>query len=141
MTDYIAASLRQLVTQWAAGTSNLCHEIDHTIAVKHSGQRTSDNLVLACLPCNRHQGSDLTSLDLLTGEIMPLFNPQTQAWSEHFSLKDGFILGVTAVGQTTVFLLKVNEALRLQLRQALSLQGLYSNLPPSILNEQLELLL
>jgi HNH endonuclease len=145
MTDYIAASLRQLVTQRALGACEYCllhqtfsiyrHEIDHTIAVKHGGQATSGNLVLACLPCNRHKGSDLTSLDPLTGEITPLFNPRTQAWSEHFNLKDGFILGVTAVGRTTVFLLKMNEAPRLQLRQALALQGLYPNLPPSILNE------
>lgn len=105
------------------------HEVDHVIALKHGGKTVQENLVLACLPCNRHKGSDLTSLDPLTGEITPLFNPRTQVWSEHFELEGGLIKGVSAVGRTTVFLLKMNEVKRLQLRQALASQGLYPNLP------------
>ncbi|PZO44300.1 MAG: HNH endonuclease [Shackletoniella antarctica] len=139
MTDYISASLRQLVTQRAAGTCEYClihqtfsiyrHEVDHAIALKHGGQTTSENLVLACLPCNRHKGSDLTSLDPITGVITPLFNPRNQTWSEHFQLDRGLIQGLTAIGRTTLFLLKMNEASRLQLRQALAAQRLYPGLP------------
>ena len=81
--------------------------------------------MLACLPCNRHKGSDLTSIDPLTGAIMPLFNPRTQIWLEHFQLEEGFILGLTAVGRTTIFLLRMNEINRVQLRQSLAAQGLY----------------
>jgi 5-methylcytosine-specific restriction endonuclease McrA len=99
MTDYISVSLRQLVIQRASGACEYCrihqifsiysHEVDHAIALKHGGQTISENLVLACLPCNRHKGSDLTSLDPLTGEITPLFNPRAQTWSEHFQLDGG----------------------------------------------------
>jgi hypothetical protein len=144
MTDYISASLRQLVTQRASGVCEYCrihqtfsiysHEVDHVIALKHGGQTNPENLVLACLPCNRHKGSDLTSLDPLTGEITPLFNPRTQIWSEHFLLNGGFLQGLTATGRTTLFLLKINEASRLQLRQALATQGLYPDLPGDFLN-------
>jgi hypothetical protein len=135
MADYISVSLRQLVIQRASGACEYClvhqtfsiysHEVDHAIALKHGGQTISENLVLACLPCNRHKGSDLTSLDPLTGEITALFNPRIQTWSDHFQLEGGFILGLTATGRTTLFLLKMNEASRLQLRQALASQGLY----------------
>jgi len=144
MTDYISASLRQLIAQRASGTCEYCrihqtfsiysHEVDHVIALKHGGQTTPENLVLACLPCNRHKGSDLTSLDPLTGEITPLFNPRTQIWSEHFQLDGGFIQGLTAIGRTTLFLLKMNESSRLQLRQALVSQGLYPDLPSRLKN-------
>ncbi|PZU98117.1 MAG: HNH endonuclease [Leptolyngbya sp.] len=139
MTNYISDALRQLVTQRASGACEYClihqnfsiyrHEVDHAIALKHGGQTVSENLVLACLPCNRHKGSDLTSVDPLTGEITPLFNPRSQSWAEHFQLDGGYILGLTAIGRTTLFLLKFNESSRLQLRQALAAQGLYPNLP------------
>jgi hypothetical protein len=142
MTTYLSATLRQLVNQRASGACEYCrihqtfsiysHEIDHVIALKHGGESTDDNLVLACLPCNRHKGSDLTSIDPLTGVITPLFNPRTQIWSEQFQLEGGFIVGITAIGRTTVFLLQMNEPSRLQLRQALATQGLYPDLPPNL---------
>lgn len=142
MTDYIPASLRQQVAQRASGACEYClihqtfsiysHEIDHVVALKHGGQTIAANLVLACLPCNRHKGSDLTSIDPLTGEITPLFNPRTQIWSEHFKLEGGYIQGLAAIGRTTVFLLQMNAIERVQLRQALAAQGLYPNYPGNI---------
>lgn len=140
MTTYLSASLRQLVTQRAKGACEYClihqtfsiysHEVDHVIALKHGGQSNEENLVLACLPCNRYKGSDLTSIDPLTGEITPLFNPRIQIWSEHFRLKGGSIVGLTTIGRTTIFLLRINEISRLQLRQSLADGGLYPDLPP-----------
>ena len=137
MTTYISTGLRQLVNQRASGVCEYClihqtfsiysHEVDHVIALKHGGQSTAENLVLACLPCNRHKGSDLTSIDPLTGLITPLFNPRTQIWTEHFKLENAYLLGLTAIGRTTIFLLQFNEISRLQLRQALIAQKLYPN--------------
>ena len=142
MTTYLSATLRQLIHQRASGACEYCrihqtfsiysHEVDHVIALKHGGESADDNLVLACLPCNRHKGSDLTSIDPLTGVITLLFNPRTQIWSEHFQLEGGAVLGITAIGRTTTFLLWMNETSRLQLRQALATQGLYPDLPPNL---------
>jgi HNH endonuclease len=142
MTTYLSATLRQLVSQRAAGACEYCqihqtfsiysHEIDHVIAIKHGGESNDDNLVLACLPCNRHKGSDLTSIDPLTGAITSLFHPRTQIWSEHFQLEGGFIVGTTVIGRTTIFLLQMNEPSRLQLRQALATQGMYPGLPTNL---------
>jgi HNH endonuclease len=135
MTTYISASQRQQVVSRAKGKCEYCwihqdfsiysHEIDHGVALKHGGETTLDNLVLACLPCNRYKGSDLTSLDPLTGEITPLFNPRMHNWVEHFQLQQGFIVGLTAIGRTTIFLLKLNAPMRVQSRQSLLLRKLY----------------
>ena len=89
------------------------------------GETIANNLVLSCLPCNRHKGSDLTSIDPITGEITSLFNPRSQNWAENFKLEDGYILGLASVGRTTVFLLKLNDPTRLQIRQALISEELY----------------
>ncbi len=138
MSAYIPVLVRQMVIQRAAGICEYClmpqkfsmysHEIDHVVATKHGGQSVESNLVVACLPCNRHKGSDLTSIDPTTGVITPLFNPRLQIWSDHFELENGYIWGLTAIGRTTVFLLQMNETARLQLRQALIDQGLYPDL-------------
>lgn len=89
----ISPNLRQLVLERAQGKCEYClvhqdfsiysHEVDHVIALKHGGKTTADNLALACLPCNRHKGSDLTSIDPASGTITPLFDPRLQIWKEH----------------------------------------------------------
>jgi len=146
MTPYLPAALRQLVRERALRTCEYClihetfsiysHEIDHAVALNHGGQTAADNLVLACLPCNRHKGSDLTSIDPLAGSISHIFNPRTHFWADHFKLEGGYVVGLTAIGRTTIFLLRFNEMGRLQLRQALADQGLYPNLTRGIVNEQ-----
>ncbi len=133
--DTISAALRQLVVERAAGRCEYClvhqgvspfvHEVDHIIASKHGGQTTSKNLALACLPCNRHKGSDLTSIDPNSGEIVRLFNPRVQSWADHFSLDGARIVGLTPTGRATIFLLRLNSSIRLVERQALIEQGLY----------------
>lgn len=135
MSDYISAALRRLVAQRAANACEYCllpeafsiyrHEVDHAVALKHGGQTVAENLVLACLPCNRYKGSDLSSLDPESGALTPLFNPRQQSWTEHFTLTGGIILGLTPIGRTTIFLLRLNEPSRLQLRQAMAQQGVY----------------
>jgi 5-methylcytosine-specific restriction endonuclease McrA len=57
------------------------HEVDHIIALKHGGQTQADNLAVACLPCNRSKGSDLTTFDPLSNALVPLFNPRQHIWS------------------------------------------------------------
>ncbi|MEH2279780.1 MAG: HNH endonuclease [Nostoc sp.] len=50
----------------------------------NGGETTADNLALSCLSCNRHKGSDFATIDELTQEIVPLFNPRRLFWDEHF---------------------------------------------------------
>jgi hypothetical protein len=136
VTTYISNNLRNLVINRANFRCEYCllaqddepiypHEVDHVIAEKHSGQTHEDNLAYACFYCNRFKGSDLASLDPLTGEITSLFNPRTQVWAEHFALDGPVIVPLTAVGRTTAFLLKLNRPRIIQRRTYLIQLGHY----------------
>jgi hypothetical protein len=101
------------------------HQVDHVIAEKHGGQTVIENLALSCTVCNRRKGSDLSSLDPMTGTLVPLFNPRTQPWSAHFRLEGAHILGVTIEGRTTVAFLRLNAVERLMERTAFLRAGRY----------------
>ena len=131
----ISSALRQLVIERAKGLCEYClmhqdfstysHEVDHIIALKHGGNTIAENLALACLPCNRHKGSALATIDSISGEIIPLFNPRTQVWTAHFTLNNARIVGITLIGQATVRLLMFNTPTRLLDRQVLITQKRY----------------
>lgn len=134
-SDYISVELRKLVVNRASKRCEYClihqdfsiytHEVDHIIAVKHGGETTADNLALSCLPCNRHKGSDFATIDQLTKEIVPLFNPRRQVWDEHFYIENARIEGKTQIGQATARLLQLNIPNRVLERQVLINQELY----------------
>lgn len=132
----VSAALRREVRERAGERCEYCllvesqaffpHEPDHLIAQKHGGKTVLANLALACFDCNRFKGSDIASIDSVTGEIVPLFNPRTQRWSEHFLLQDdGRIVPLTAVGRVTETLLRFNLPERLEVRARLLTLGEY----------------
>ncbi len=88
------------------------YEIDHIYAEKHGGETDEINLCLSCVDCNRYKGSNLCSLDIITGEIVPLFHPRTMKWDEHFRLTRGFIEPMTPQGRVTVQTLRLNDTER-----------------------------
>jgi hypothetical protein len=134
-SNSISAQVRQLVIQRASGCCEYClihqdfsiytHEVDHIIAVKHGGETTADNLALSCLSCNRHKGSDFATIDQVTKEIVPFFNPRRQVWDEHFYLEGARIEGKTQIGQGTARLLQFNVPNRVLERQVLMSQRLF----------------
>jgi len=69
--------------------------------------------------CNLSKSSNLSGIDIETGQTVVLFNPRTQIWSEHFAYSDAEIIGLTPTGRATVAVLNMNEPRRLQLRQEL----------------------
>jgi len=101
------------------------HEPDHIIAIKHGGETTEENLALSCLDCNRFKGSDVSSIDPVTGQLAPLFNPRSQTWSDHFKLDGGRIIALTDIGRVTERLLKLNLAERVKVRETLAKTGRY----------------
>jgi hypothetical protein len=107
-----------------AGTI-LPHEIDHIRSQKHHGATTLDNLCWACARCNDFKGSDVASYDSLTGELVPLFNPRTDAWKEHFEWQGPHLRGKTKIGRATAELLQVNLEERVNHRRLLILAGLF----------------
>ena len=88
MVSSVSAALRKAVIQQADSKCEYCklsqsasiytHEVDHLVAVKHDGQTVLENLALTCLHCNRHKGSDLTTFDPTSRDLVRLFNSRHQ---------------------------------------------------------------
>ena len=131
----ISAALRREVRERAGERCEYCllaesqaffpHEPDHLIARKHDGETVSANLALACFDCNRFKGPNIASLDPVTGELVPLFNPRTQKWTEHFQLSGGRIVPLTPVGRVTESMLRLNVPVRVEARERWNALGLY----------------
>lgn len=90
--------------------------MEHIIPRQHGGATLEWNLALSCPHCNLHKGPNLTGMDPDTGEVTRLFHPRSDVWSEHFRLGNGQVTGLTAIGRTTVWLLKMNENEQVALR-------------------------
>ncbi len=86
---------------------------------------TSYNLAWVCFLCNPFKGSDLSSIDPLTGKAAYLFNPRKQQWKRHFRLESGRIEPPTANGRATAYLLQFNTQPNITERLKLMAVGHY----------------
>jgi hypothetical protein len=93
--------------------------VEHIFATQHRVDDSLDNLCLACDRCNAYKGPNLSSIDHETGEIVPLFHPRRDVWTDHFRFDGMRILGLTPTGRATVRLLQMNSLRRVQLREDL----------------------
>ncbi len=131
----ISDSVRRLVFERAKGRCEYCliharyavksHEVDHIRAEKHGGQTIESNLSLSCFQCNRHKGSDLTSIDPVTDKVVLLFHPRQHMWEEHFVLNGAIIEPLTPIGRATVNLLQMNDPDSVDDREVLIRLGRY----------------
>lgn len=101
----------------------LTFHVDHITPRQHGGLTESLNLALACLHCNRHKGPNLAGIDPLSGELVRLFNPRQDLWSEHFEWFGSELLGRTATGRATVRVLAINAADFRSVRESLRREG------------------
>src|SRR5688500_456134 len=99
--------------------SVLPHEIDHIRARKHHGPTTMQNTCWACAACNAAKGSNAAGFDPETGDLVPLFNPRNDTWSEHFAWKGAVLQGLTAIGRATIDVLRINDRQRVSHRRLL----------------------
>lgn len=133
MTTRPSARVRQQVRRRAGGRCEYClvheddsyvrHQIDHILARKHGGTTSLSNLAFACVLCNRYKGSDVAAPDPVTGEIVPLFHPRRQRWSDHFTLRGAVIVPLDSTGRATVALLRLNAPERVLEREELRRAG------------------
>lgn len=95
-----------------------CFHIEHIIPRQHGGRDDETNLALACFHCNLHKGTNLTGIDPESHEVVRLFHPRQELWAGHFVWRGIELVGLTAVGRTTLRVLKMNAPRRLELRAA-----------------------
>jgi len=94
-------------------------QIEHVLPRKHGGNDDGENLALACIDCNLAKGTNIAGIDPASGQTTELFNPRRQRWGDHFEWKGAFLVGKTAVGRTSIEVLRINSEEQIQLRVAL----------------------
>lgn len=102
---------------------SITFHVEHIVAQQHQRDDDPSNLALACDRCNLYKGSNLTSIDPQTNEVVRLFHPRNDHWHEHFEWRDAIALGKTPTGRATVHLLNINANRRVHLRNQLIQRG------------------
>ncbi|NJM53367.1 MAG: HNH endonuclease [Blastocatellia bacterium] len=139
--SYISEKLKEKIRQAANNRCGYClsHqrytmsklEIEHIFPLAEGGDDNEQNLWLACGLCNGYKSDRTEGFDEQTQTLMPLFNPRTQVWSEHFDWSlDGIeIIGLTAIGRVTVVLLQLNNEIAVEVRRNWIIAGWH---PPKL---------
>lgn len=88
--------------------ANFSFHIEHIISRQHGGTDRLSNLAFACSWCNWKKGPNIATVLFEEGDLLPLFNPRTQNWNDHFFVEEGVILGRTDIARGTIRLLELN---------------------------------
>lgn len=135
MNRNIPPNLRKAVAQRAGYRCEYCltseadsvlsFEIDHAFPRKHGGPTTLDNLAYTCIICNRNKGTNIATAEYPSKKIIPLFNPRSDLWSDHFEIDEGEIIGKTEVARATIKILDLNHIDRIIERRIQIQSGSY----------------
>ena len=131
----VSKGIASLVERRAGGRCEYCRmhqalqgatfHVEHILPGILGGLTIPDNLAWACPGCNLHKSNRIESLDPEMGISVPLFNPRTQVWLEHFQFVNRLVIGLTPTGRATVAILDLNQPRRLLIRQAEEMFGLF----------------
>ena len=94
-------------------------KIEHILPKSRGGTNEKTNLCLACRNCNLYKSDQIEAFDQLTQQLVPLFNPRTAQWPDHFCFArdSAEIIGRTAIGRATVIALQLNNIISLTVRR------------------------
>jgi len=130
---YISAQLRRFVSSRSGVRCEYCQlsqagqeatfHIDHITPVAFGGETVADNLALACVSCSLRKGARQVAIDPETQTEVRLFNPRSDAWSEHFEWNEVSVVGLTPTGRATVETLTLNRPFILAIRREESALG------------------
>ncbi|HKZ84963.1 MAG TPA: HNH endonuclease [Anaerolineae bacterium] len=92
--------------------------LEHIIPKARGGSDVEENLWLSCRLCNEAKGVLTEAVDPQTGTTVPLFDPRSQDWAEHFAWDEQStqILGLTPIDRATIQALALNDELRVRAR-------------------------
>ena len=129
----ISARLRAEVVRRAGNRCEYCglsqtgqeatFHIDHVVPQSGGGPTTGNNLALACVSCSLRKWAHQTAFEPETGEELPLFNPRTQIWGDHFRWEGETIVPLTPTGRATVAALALNRPVIVVIRREEAIRG------------------
>jgi hypothetical protein len=103
--------------------------VEHIIPRSRGGSSQLDNLALSCPSCNLHKSNRVEVPSPDGGEQMPLFQPRTDDWRDHFCYDGDYMTGLTPVGRATVEALLLNDDRKIKIRQA---EAWFDLFPPDV---------
>ena len=125
MSD-IPRTLAEVVTLRAANRCEYCRlsqlgqeatfHIDHVVPQAAGGPTEADNLALACVSCSLRKWARQTAPDPDSLAEVPLFNPRTQRWTDHFRWDGPRVVGLNPTGRATAFTLAMHRPAILAIR-------------------------
>ncbi len=131
------SEIEQNVQQRAEGRCEYCRmhqslqgatfHVEHIIPRSRGGPSQLDNLAWACPSCNLHKSNRVEVPSSERGEVVPLFQPRTDNWRDHFRWEGYHIVAQSSVGQATIEALGLNHERRIKIRQA---EELFDLFPP-----------
>lgn len=84
------------------GYDLLPFQCDHIIARKHGGADDLSNLSWSCFSCNNYKGPNIAGIDPIGLQLVRLFHPRSDVWSQHFHYNGPVLLGHSEIGRTTI---------------------------------------
>lgn len=137
----ISEAVRQRVSSFSRECCSYCQmpaqhiyapmEIDHIIPRAAGGTDEENNLTLSCPRCNNFKGGQTQALDPVSQQMVSLFNPRQQTWTDYFAWSsDGTqVTGLTSCGRATVVALHLNHEELVSFRRKLVSVGWH---PPTL---------
>ena len=135
MSVYISRSIRNLVIARAGHHCEYCrvpdylsafdYHIEHIIGIQHGGPTKPNNLAYCCSPCNWKKGPNISTILELGSALIPLFNPRTENWFDHFDADNGIIKPLSTVGEATIKLLELNQPSKVEEIYEMTIEGFY----------------
>jgi hypothetical protein len=99
--------------------------VEHVIRRPRGGPDGLSNRAWACPSGNLHKSDRVEVIDPDSGTAVPLFNPRSSRWSDHFRWSGRHVIGITPIGRAAVAALDLNHPRRILIRQAEELFGLF----------------
>ena len=128
---------RKLVSERAYGCCEYCmsqenyatqlFSVEHIFPLALGGNSDLENLALSCQGCNNFKFTKLTAFDKETNDLVPIFNPRKDVWTEHFRWNERFtvIIGLTPIGRVTVQTLRLNRNILINQRIVFRKYGIH----------------
>src|SRR5271157_4904243 len=99
--------------------------VEHIVPRSQEGPTHLENHALSCQGCNNHKYRKTHASDPVSGQLVLLFHPLKQSWSEHFAWNEdaSLVIGLTPTGRASIEALQLNRPGLVNLRRILFAAG------------------